>query len=328
MKQEIIFKGLRSIYRKLVNPTFIGNSWPEEQEWENTNKLIKNYIDSQEPCLIGRIGTSECAILVNYITVHSNKSYFKKCLDYIIDETRMPIWDTGKPFYDIQNASGFFVNGNIQIKDVEKFAEIYLKVIPTMDVCGRFFYQEKFLPFSTKCQMVQLESLYPFFSNLPWSQSLENRKVLVVHPFKDSIISQYNTNRKKLFKNPKILPDFELDVIQAVQTIAGEKSRFQNWFEALDYMKSEISKRNFDILIVGCGAYGLPLAAYGKSLGKKAIHLGGGTQLLFGIKGKRWEGKYHGDDTRFSDLFNDYWVYPSKKERPQNANKVEGGCYW
>ena len=25
-------------------------------------------------------------------------------------------------------------------------------------------------------------------------------------------------------------------------------------------------------------------------------------------KGKRWEGRYHGDDTRFADLFNEYWV--------------------
>lgn len=328
MKQEFILKGLRKLYRITAHPQFIGYPWPKEQEWENTNKILKTYLDRKEPCLIGRIGTSECAILVNYITVHSNKSYLKKCLNYITDDTRMPIWDTGKPFYDIQNASGFFVNGDISINDIEKFAEIYLNDIPKMDICGRFFYQEKFLPFSSNCQMVQLESLYPFFSKNPWSQSLENKKVLVVHPFKDSIISQYNNNRRNLFKDPKILPDFELDVIQAVQTIAGEKSRFQNWFEALDYMKDEIAKRDFDILIVGCGAYGLPLAAYGKSLGKKAIHLGGGTQLLFGIKGKRWEEKYHGDDTRFSDLFNDYWVYPSETERPKNANKVEGGCYW
>ena len=117
-------------------------------------------------------------------------------------------------------------------------------------------------------------------------------------------------------------------MIKAVQTIAGEKSHFGNWFEALDYMKNEIANRDFDLLIVGCGAYGLPLAAFGKQMGKKAIHLGGGTQLLFGIKGKRWEGRYHGDDTRFADLFNEYWTYPSENEKPQNAEKVEGGCYW
>lgn len=45
-------------------------------------------------------------------------------------------------------------------------------------------------------------------------------------------------------------------------------------------------------------------------------------------KGKRWEGRYHGDDTRFADLFNEYWVYPSENEKPKNAVNVEGGCYW
>lgn len=141
-------------------------------------------------------------------------------------------------------------------------------------------------------------------------------------------MKQYRDNRRRLFKNPDTLPDFELDVVQAVQTIAGEKSRFSNWFEALDYMKEEIGRRRFDMLIVGCGAYGLPLAAFAKLLNKKGFTLGGGTQLLFGIKGKRWEGRYHGDDTRFADLFNEYWVYPSESERPQNAQMVEGDCYW
>lgn len=156
----------------------------------------------------------------------------------------------------------------------------------------------------------------------------EGKRVLVVHPFKQSIVRQYNENRTKLFKSPDILPDFQLEVIQSVQSIAGEKTRFKDWFEALDYMKEEISKKEFDLLITGCGAYGLPLAAFGKELGKKAIHLGGGTQLLFGIKGRRWEGKYHGDDTRFADLFNEYWIYPSKDETPKYSKNIEGGCYW
>ena len=48
-------------------------------------------------------------------------------------------------------------------------------------------------------------------------------------------------------------------------------------------------KIDFDVAIIGCGAYGFPLAAKLKQAGKQAIHLAGATQLLFGIKGKRWE---------------------------------------
>lgn len=46
---------------------------------------------------------------------------------------------------------------------------------------------------------------------------------------------------------------------------------------------------DYDIVLLGCGAYGFPLAAYAKRRGKQAIHMGGSLQLLFGIKGKRWE---------------------------------------
>lgn len=326
MIQATILKGLRKIYRTIAHPDFTGYPWPKEDEWETTNQLLIQLFSNPYPCFVGRIGTTEQAVLINYITVHGKESYLKKCLNYITDDTRLPFWDWPRLCNDLCTYSGFFPKDSFNL--MERFAELYLKEIPTMDVCGRFSYPEKFLPFSASCKMVQLESLYPFFSPQPWMKVFEGKKVLVVHPFKETILSQYNNHRKQLFKNPDILPDFDLEVIKAVQTIASEKSRFANWFEALDYMKDEIAKHEFDLLIVGCGAYGLPLAAFGKSLGKKAIHLGGGTQLLFGIKGKRWEGRYHGDDTRFADLFNEYWVYPSENEKPQNANKVEGGCYW
>lgn len=51
-------------------------------------------------------------------------------------------------------------------------------------------------------------------------------------------------------------------------------------------MQDEISKEDYDICLIGCGAYGFSLAAYVKRCGKQAIHMGGALQLLFGIKGK------------------------------------------
>ena len=55
---------------------------------------------------------------------------------------------------------------------------------------------------------------------------------------------------------------------------------------ALNYMFDEAMKKNFDVAIIGCGAYGFPLAAKLKQAGKIVIHLGGATQLLFGIIGR------------------------------------------
>ena len=127
-----------------------------------------------------------------------------------------------------------------------------------------------------------------------------------------------------MFADKRVLPKFKsLETIKAVQTIAGNNSVFKDWFEALDFMKKEIDKKDFDIAIIGCGAYGFPLAAHVKRRGKKAIHMGGPTQMFFGIKGKRWE-----DNEKFKTIINDYFVNPTDQDIPKDFNKVEGGCYW
>ena len=114
-----------------------------------------------------------------------------------------------------------------------------------------------------------------------------------------------------------------METIQAVQTIGENKVGFNDWFEALDYMKEQIIQKDFDIAIIGCGAYGFPLAAYVKALGKKAIVMAGATQLLFGIKGKRWD-----NNPMINRFYNDYWVRPTIAEKPNAADSVENGCYW
>lgn len=140
MIQKILLKGARKIYRKVVHPDFIGNPWPKDEEWETTNTLLTDLFSDDKPCFVGRIGTTEQAVLVNYITVHSKKNYIKKCLDYITDNTRLPFWDYPRLSDDLCMYSGFFPKRNLQL--IERFAELYLHDIPSMDVCGRFSYAE------------------------------------------------------------------------------------------------------------------------------------------------------------------------------------------
>ena len=67
---------------------------------------------------------------------------------------------------------------------------------------------------------------------------------------------------------------------------------------------------------------------YAKRMGKKGFHLGGSLQLLFGIRGKRWDNPDYNPDYNFAELINEHWVKPGTAERPANADKVEGACYW
>ena len=48
-------------------------------------------------------------------------------------------------------------------------------------------------------------------------------------------------------------------------------------------------------------------------------------QLLFGIKGYRWENNY---PTKIATFFNDAWTRALAEETPKNAGTVEKGCYW
>lgn len=172
---------------------------------------------------------------------------------------------------------------------------------------------------------MDLDGFYaPWLYENPWTRVLKGKKVLVIHPFVHSIESQYK-RRELLFENPDVLPEFaSLHVIKAVQSIAGEETEFASWFDALEYMKGEMEKIDFEVALIGCGAYGMPLAIHAKRLGKIGIHLAGWTQMLFGIYGKRWIQ----DQPQYAKYINEYWVRPSDDEKPIRALGVEGGCYW
>ena len=211
-----------------------------------------------------------------------------------------------------------------EIKKVEEFGELMLRDIKQLDILGSWLWDEKYFAEELhSVKKVVLEDIEPFFTSNPWTRALKGKKVLVVHPFAETISHQYE--KRKLLFDDGLLPVFELKTLKAVQSIAGIKTPFSDWFEALDFMKKQIDLIDYDICIIGAGAYGFPLAAHVKRSGKKAIHLGGSTQLLFGIIGKRWEEFIVWP---YTNLFNEHWVRPGDSEKPQNANKVEGACYW
>lgn len=291
-----------------------------EQDPDKASKIIYDVIMSDKPCMIARFGSNELKALINYQSVkNQSRSIYK----YIKGE-RFDWWWNDGIIKCIHENAGFFPP---TINKVEQFCELMLQDIPEVDILGSWLPDEsKFDRELKNAKKVWLLDLEPFWANNPWTKALEGKKVLVVHPFAQTIESQYK-KRNLIFPN-NLLPEFELITLKAVQSIAGEKTEYADWFEALAYMKSEIDKRDYDICLIGCGAYGFPLAAHVKRMGKKAFHLGGGLQLLFGIRGKRWETGLYKTFYNYDTLINDYWVRPDESEKPKASNKVEDSCYW
>lgn len=305
MKQLLIEFVKRSrLYPKLKSMFY----QTSEKDYKNTllnsseaNEYIKELLKNEKPFLISRLGSSELAIFKSNL---KHKPYTKK------DK------------FTIQNNAGFFP---LDSHSLDQFCQLYYTSISKVDMFGISFipYEDIIINnYSPDSKLTRLRNLEPYFFTDPWSKFLEGKKVLVIHPFAKSIQKQY-LNRQLLFSSNKVLPRFELITYEAIQTLGGQHETYTTWFDALNSMKNDIAKLNFDIAIVGAGVYGLPLSSYIKDLGKKAIHLGGATQMLFGVYGQRWA--IHPD---FQDIINEHWIRPQENEKPNNANKVENACYW
>lgn len=282
---------------------------------------------NEKPCMVTRFGAVEISALVNYLGVTSKNKH--SAIKFIFGNRQEWWWNEGVRFTMTNNA-GFFPSTD---RNLLKFGELMMKSISSIDVLGSWQEDEnQFLAFFENADLINFLYLDPYWSDKPWTRVLESKKVLVVHPFAELIEYQYKTNRTKLFKDKDILPLFDLKVVKAVQSVGGN-NQFVDWFEALEYMKSEIDKQDYDICLLGCGAYGMPLAAHVKNKGYKAVHVGGTLQLLFGIWGKRWDSPKYGEavlqrEGAYITLRNESWVQPGNELRPENYKKIEDGCYW
>lgn len=288
---------------------------------EEANNLIGDMLNSGKPFLVSRFGSIE---LQTTILFRKMQTLTKK--EKLADFGITGDWSFGWPSETIktlENNAGFFL---VNTHCVERFAKTMIDSMPSVDLLGSwgargegYFANE--LVSATICNLPNIE---PYYHQNPWSQHLKGRNVLVIHPFSSSIQSQYGSRREHLFRDSLVLPEFNLKTVPAVQSIAGNRPvDHKDWFSALNYMFSSALSVDAEVVILGCGAYGLPLGAMLKSAGKQVIHLGGATQILFGIKGSRWD-----KHPVISTFYNDYWVRPSAGERPAGAEKVEAACYW
>lgn len=316
----IPYKIARKIYA-IANPDsslFVRN-WKIFPVKEYANNLIFSALISEKPCMVARLGSNEINCMVNYLGVKFLDK-FKNRVDYIKGQSPAWWWESWM-MDQMCDVAGFFPK---EVNSFSKFSEMMISELSYLDILGSWREEETF--FKTELSLskkVMLEDLEPFFVKNPWTKALAGKKILVVHPFADTIQSQYH--KRKLLFQEELLPEFELITFKAMQSNGGEEIPFNDWFAALNWMKEEIEKIDFDICILGCGAYGFPLAAHVKRIGKKALHLGGVTQLLFGIKGKRWEEYVV---YPYTNLYNEHWVRPEQNEKPKNAEIVEGACYW
>lgn len=287
---------------------------------QDANDYILTQLQTGKPLLVSKFGTTELETMEDFRIKNEKKISLLGYLNFITGK-RTKLYVNGSTVDRLYMLSGFFPN------DEALMEQFYLEnesAVRQIDILGSYQVNEYLFRKELKNAVrVNLDGYYaPFYYSNPWTKYLKGKKVLVVHPFSEDIQLQYK-KRKFLWQDEDVLPEFDLITYKAVQSIVGTKTEFATWFDALQKMKDDISQIDFDIALVGCGAYGMPLAAHCKQMGKQVVHLAGWLQVLFGIKGTRWD-----NNPRVSKYYNEYWIRPSAQNRLQGMEKVENGCYW
>jgi len=268
---------------------------------EESNIAIKGLVEKNNNFLITRIGlggeTAVSALILN------NQSPNQQVLSWFFIN------------------AGFYGSNNLV-----DYAKMYKASCENSDLHAYWNFQgfvemEDFLVPSDKI-LIEPGALESFRFENPWTSALKGKKVLIVTPFKDTVESQLK-KRASLWENSDVLPDATWIVYKSIQSIGG-RGPHKDWYESFQIMCNDISQIDFDVALLGCGSYGLPLGNFIKSdLKKSAIYVGGGLQLYFGIRGKRWD-----SSPDVNKFYNENWTRPSIEETPELGKYVEGGCYW
>lgn len=283
----------------------------EALDLESSGEVIKNFILSNKPFAVGRMGNTEYAICLGH---------------YLRKRSRLPLPYPGFLTNQAKVNAGVFSN---TAKQLDQFAQTYMQSVRSLDYLMAWkrplpFEKIVLEHFQIDLRYLTLLAQVPFLSPNPWSQHLAGLKVLVVHPFARSIQRQYSEHREKLFLDPKVLPKFDMQIVMPPVTHAHTTPREASWHAALEACTNEIAKHKFDIALVSGGSYGLPITAFIKEhMGKGAIHMAGSLQLLFGISGQRWD--TYPEVLKF---VNEFWCRPSQEERPEGYQAVENAAYY
>jgi hypothetical protein len=223
------------------------------------NDLARDLLESGQPFLFGRCGATEMRTVADWLQNGGHN---------FTDRTRA----------DIRNLSGVFPTDDATL---DKFCRLYVKTAQSAELLALWNVgaEREVIRGCDATRFTELRALEPYYHARPWSAALAGKRVLVVHPFRRTILAQYK-KRTQLFPGKDVLPELAcLTVIQAVQGLGGQDTGYADWFDALTEMERRMDAVDYDVAIVGAGAYSLPLAAHARDTGHAAIQMSGATQL-------------------------------------------------
>jgi hypothetical protein len=304
----------------LKQKTLYTRSMSLEKGAEDIFTAIQQALQRKEGLLIGRNGTIELETLLFKLYVAKPGENYPS---HILRQLEL-------------NA-GIFPATKIS---VDRWVFMATEAIRNCDVLVAGWYkplelQEKALldSLNSNTPRIPLRSLEPYYvsPDKRWTQLLQGQKVAIVNAFVTTCMNQVQ-NREEIWPvaTDTLLPStVEWVPIRTgyspalSQGRAGWGSDIQSWDVAVMDVVKQVINSGSKIALIGCGGMGLLIASELKKRGIIAVVMGGSLQVLFGIKGNRWE-----KHDIISHFWNESWVYPSVEETPKGSWMIEGGCYW
>ncbi len=294
-------------------PTEVWQKSPEavKQGCQTIRTCIETALQSGKGVLIGRHGTIE---LTCVLLLHDG---------YQVGEDRLQTLERNAGIFPTEAAQGWATEYAVAAAVADCMAVGWYAPLARSEIK----YVQRLNPFSHK---IPLRSLEPYYCpDASWLHALQGHHVCVVSSFTQTIQTQI-PNLRHVWKGFNLFPDLiQWSFVRSYYSPALAKgvcewpSDISSWKDAVTTMEEQVIATGARIALLGCGGLAMPLAARLKKRGIICIVLGGAIQILFGIKGKRWD-----RHPVISQFFNDAWVYPDDDEVPYGAREVEGGCYW
>ena len=153
---------------------------------ELMNEAIRDGIMSGEPFMTGRFGGFE--VFAMQSAEFDDMEKMKRAIDFL------------------DKSAGFFPKDENLLY---RFNDIMKEACTQIDILGCWLVNYEDYYIRHYCRNIKsvgkLMAIEPWnVMEKPWSESLEGKRVLVIHPFEKTILSQYEKH-DRLFDNPKLL---------------------------------------------------------------------------------------------------------------------------
>ena len=182
---------------KLSELDYDGDGFGVTLRGEAFQAYLQERIQSRKPLLLTRYG---CGVLCGAID-YTNQPTAKNIVRYLTWQTNCLGWRemTGR---NLSVGDGFYP---IDKQNLTRFGRLINDIIPDIDILASIMQQETYFDnaYSPTIQKCTFEDIEPWRWKNPWTKALQGLRVLVVHPFVNTIQRQYDAYLSAYARNSR-----------------------------------------------------------------------------------------------------------------------------